>query len=160
MMTMAPASYRETLLLYYEEEIEGEAYFATLATRFSDPDHREKLRLLAKVEAHAAFGVEPLIEKYALVPRAADTLIRKGVAEAQSETSDWAALLSDMRRTYPVYTEQFRVLEAAAPSEDRPHLAFLTRHEVAALEFLALEETRPEDSAKPLRAYLSDGPEV
>lgn len=44
-------AYLRTLLLYYEEEIIGEAYFHGLARHF---DEREKIVLLARVERRAA----------------------------------------------------------------------------------------------------------
>ena len=74
--------YLETLQLYYEEEIEGEAYFARLSERFDDPDHARKLHLLAEVERHAAEGVAPLIEKHGLTPRPTEALIESGHADA------------------------------------------------------------------------------
>ena len=60
--------YLDTLQLYYDEEIEGEAYFARLSERFDNPDHKHKLDLLAQVERHAADA--PLARRgEALLPR-------------------------------------------------------------------------------------------
>jgi len=64
-------TYTDTLLLYYEEEIMGEAYFNALAPNFSDPLVARKLLLLASVEQHAALAVAPLISKYGLTARPA-----------------------------------------------------------------------------------------
>lgn len=146
--------YLDTLTLYYEEEIEGEAYFAGLAERFDDPDHRRKLQLLAEVERHAAAGVAPLIAKYALTPRPTAELVASGQAEAAAEGLEWPALLGGMRQSYPGYVAAFEALERLGPPEDRARLSFLTEHEVAALRFLALEETDPGASAATLEAYL------
>lgn len=160
MMAGADTRYHETLLLYYEEEIEGEAYFDALSKVFSDPDQSEKLNLLAQVEGHAARAVAPLIAKYGLTPRSTDRLTTMGQGEAQDTRADWAALLDDMRMTYPGYVEDFRALEDMAPAEDRRKLEFLTLHETAALEFLALEATQPRESAGPLRRYLAQTPDT
>ena len=58
--------YLDTLLLYYEEEVQGEAYFNGIADRLSDPDHQAKMQLMAKVENFAAASVLPLIRKHNL----------------------------------------------------------------------------------------------
>ena len=58
-------NYLKTLLSYYEEEIEGEAYFYGLIDHFEEQD---KLTVLARVERRAAESVVPLLEKYKLVP--------------------------------------------------------------------------------------------
>jgi hypothetical protein len=147
-------TYLDTLLLYYEEQIEGAAYFAELARAFDAPDRIEKLMLLAEVERHAAAGVAPLIAKYRLTARPSAALVASGKSQARGTPADWAALLSEMTRSYPGYLSAFEALEVMAPSEDRPRLAFLTQHEVAALEFLALEKINSAQSAAPLRDYL------
>ena len=61
----ATGRYLKTLLSYYEEEIEGEAYFYGLVDHFEEQD---KLTVLARVERRAAESVVPLLEKYKLVP--------------------------------------------------------------------------------------------
>lgn len=160
MMAGEDTQYHETLLLYYEEEIEGEAYFSALSQAFSDPEQSQKLDLLARIEDHAARAVAPLIAKYGLRPRSAAELKLMGQEAAQDTPVDWLALLDDMRATYPGYVEDFRALEDMAPAEDRSRLAFLTQHETAALEFLALEATQPNQSSEPLRHYLQQSPVI
>ncbi len=61
-MTSIDAPYLKTLLLYYEEEIMGEAYFYALAGQFDGTAEREKLALLAAVERRAADVVRPLVD--------------------------------------------------------------------------------------------------
>jgi hypothetical protein len=151
--------YLDTLLLYYEEEIAGEAYFRAMAAKFTVSDQRDKMILLAEVEAHAAKGVAPLLEKYALVPRNVEELRRLGQGEAEADTNSYAESLVQMQQTYPGYVDDFLALEALGPAEDRERLAFLTGHEYAALEFLALEARGVADSVAPLRAYLASDPE-
>ncbi len=153
-------TYLETLLLYYEEEVEGEAYFNELAARFDAPDAKEKLTLLADVERHAADGVAPLLAQYDLTPRSTDELSEMGRKDAQRTRIDWQDLLAGMNKAYPGYLTSFHKLEAMAPEADRPCLSFLTEHEVAALKFLELEAQDPGGSAAPLRAYLATDPAV
>lgn len=154
----AETTYLETLLLYYEEEVEGEAYFNELATRFEAPEARGKLWLLAEVERHAAEGVAPLLTQYGLVPRPVEELSERGRKDARNTTANWQDLLAGMKKTYPGYLASFEKLEAMAPAADVPRLSFLTEHEVAALRFLDLEGRDPAVSAAPLRAYLATDP--
>ena len=65
-MTKASQKYLDTLKLYYEEEVEGEAYFAALAERLTDPDEKRKMQMMADVETFAAAAVKPLLDKYRL----------------------------------------------------------------------------------------------
>ncbi|MEO1200983.1 MAG: hypothetical protein AAFX39_17470, partial [Pseudomonadota bacterium] len=138
-MSAPDPNYLKTLLLYYEEEIEGEAYFAELACAFDHPDHKRKLELLADVERHAAKVVAPLIAHYDLIPRPAVDLMASGQESARATDANWDALLAEMTKTYPGYVDDFRALERMGPKRDQLLLSFLTEHEIAALAFLSLE---------------------
>jgi len=149
--------YLDTLKLYYEEEIEGEAYFDGVAERLEDPDHKQKMHLLGRIEEYAAASVVPLLEKHGLTPRSAQTLCQSGQAQADNSTADWNKLITGMQKTFPGYVEDFERLEALAPPEDLPLLKILTAHEVAAVEFLMLEALGDVNSAGPLLHYLKTG---
>ncbi|MEM7190794.1 MAG: hypothetical protein AAF439_14390, partial [Pseudomonadota bacterium] len=148
--------YRETLTLYYEEEIQGEAYFDTMAERMDDPDHAQKMRLMADVERRAAAHVRPLLARHGLEPRPADTLLAEGRDEAEADSKDWDTLIAQMRRTFPGYITDFLRLEAMAPIDDRGPLACLTAHETAAIEFLEREAAGRSDSTEPLMHYIAE----
>ena len=150
--------YLETLQLYYEEEVEGEAYFLELAKAFDDPAHKAKLVLLAEVERHAAEAVVPLLERHHVTPRFVEMLRKMGREDARATTPDWAKLVAGMTETYPGYLVAFETLETMAPAEDRPRLSFLTEHEVAAIRFLKLEAENPALSVGPLEDYLAADP--
>ncbi|SLN48997.1 hypothetical protein PEL8287_02558 [Roseovarius litorisediminis] len=154
-MTPAPTqAYLNTLLLYYEEEIEGEAFFNGLAEWSEHPSQREKLHLLAAVEDHAAKVTLPLIRKHGLIPRCEDDLFRSGRKMARKAAKPWGALLAEFARVFPGYIEDFQRLEAMAPPEDLPRLKLLTEHEVAAVEFLNLEISGEKNSVEPMMNYL------
>ena len=68
--------YRTILLIYYEEEVEGEAYFHSVADRLTDPDEARKMHLLGDVERKAADSVKPLLTKRGLTPRPDEELHR------------------------------------------------------------------------------------
>lgn len=157
-MTQPDQTYLAKLLLYYEEEIEGEAYFEELARRFPAPEQAKRLTLLAEVERHAAQGVAPLVAQYGLTPRSVESLTVSGHAQARRAPDTWAGLLEEMNRTYPAYLAAFEALEAIGPDSDQPRLRFLTEHEVAALEYIALENAGAAQSYAPLERYLASDP--
>ena len=144
--------YEETLLLYYEEEIMGEAYFYGLVEHFSE---QEKLGALAMIERRAADSISPLLEKYNLVPRDESVLREKGIDWVKRhESFDWSELMTYILNRYPGYLEDFKALENLAPEDDRDALRMLTNHEVAAIEFAEKELAGNPDSMSPLRDYL------
>jgi len=158
MTAQAPTQkYLDTLQLYYEEEVEGEAYFDEIADRLQNPDHKQKMHLMAQVENYAAASVLPLLEKHGLTPRDSDVLIASGKSQGQSSTTDWPELIAGMRKIFPGYIDDFARLEAMAPAEDLPLLKILTAHEVAAIDFLELEAKADPASADPMRHYLKTG---
>ena len=151
----ATDKYLKTLLSYYEEEIEGEAYFYGLADHF---EQQEKLTVLARVERRAAESVVPLLEKYELVPRDESELKTRGEGYVGRHASlDWFEFMTYIVNRYPGYLEDFTTLERMAPEEDLYALNNLTDHEVAAIEFAQRELTGDPDSLAPLYDYLDPG---
>ncbi|MEM6305352.1 MAG: FAD-dependent oxidoreductase [Pseudomonadota bacterium] len=146
--------YLETLLLYYEEEIAGEAYFIALADRV-DADAAVGLRLLGDVERHCAAIVAPLLAKYGLKPRPTPDLIDQGRADADRGPQTYPEMIAYMRKTFPAYIGDFERLEAMAPAEDLPVLKRMTEHEVVAIEFLERQGTGAPDPTGPLTVFLS-----
>ncbi|MEM6622754.1 MAG: FAD-dependent oxidoreductase [Pseudomonadota bacterium] len=147
--------YRETLTLYYEEEIIGEACFDTLAARMTHADHAQKMRLMADVERRAAAHTRPLLDRHGLTPRDTGDLLAMGRAQAEDETADYPDLIAKMRDTFPGYVLDFLRLEAMAPTADRAALALLTEHETAAIDFLEREAAGRSDSTDPLIRYIN-----
>lgn len=158
-MSTLSDEYLATLLLYYEEELMGKAYFYGLCAHFPDTDQQNKLRLLAQVEHHSAQAVRPLIDKYALEPRRAEELSAIGATKVDAHKHwTWLELVTYMVQRYPRYLDDFAYLENLAPEEDQPPLRFLTRHEVAAIAFAEQELAGDADSASPLNRYLAELP--
>jgi dimethylamine/trimethylamine dehydrogenase len=143
-------AYLPTLLQYYEEEVEGEAWFAALAAAMPLPRQREKLLLLADVERRTAEAVRPLIDRYGLTPKPQAILAASGRAQAASAPQNWDGLIARMRKTFPAYMPQFEALERMAPPADRPVLARMTAHERAAIDFLEREAKGDPDCTAPL----------
>jgi dimethylamine/trimethylamine dehydrogenase len=149
--------YLATLLRYYEEEIEGEAYFGALADRRTDPAESEGMHLLAEVETYAAAAVAPLLRKYDLYPASTEALHARGRAQAAAAPEAWAALIDSMRESFPGFIDDFERLALLAPAEDMPPLKVLTDHEHAAIAYLEREARGDPDSVQPLRHYLKTG---
>ena len=151
----ATGKYLKTLVSYYEEEIEGEAYFYGLVDHFEEQD---KLTVLARVERRAAESVVPLLEKYKLIPRDESELKARGESYVQRHASfDWLEFMTYIVNRYPGYLEDFTALEKMAPGEDLYALNILTDHEVAAIEFAKRELAGTPDSLAPLYDYLDPG---
>jgi len=146
--------YHKTLLVYYEEEIMGEAYFNGLARLYANAGAREKLILLAQVERRAAEAMEPLLRKYDLKPRKETVLLELGTAQAEKEKRSWPEFVEYMIKRFPAYIDDFEGLERLAPKVDLPPLKVLTEHEVVAIEFAEKEFSGDEDSTAPLHRYL------
>ncbi|MEM9139696.1 MAG: hypothetical protein AAGB15_07675 [Pseudomonadota bacterium] len=151
----AAADYLPTLLQYYEEEIAGEAFFQELADRLPEQHQKEKMRLLADVEARTAAIVHPLLLRYGLTPKDTAALMTEGKGGADSVPQDWDALIGYMADKFPDYIDDFKRLEAMAPDADRPLLEQMTEHEVAAIEFLERERAGRTDATEPLTRFLS-----
>ena len=150
--------YLETLKQYYEEEVEGEAYFAALASQQPTPERRDKMQALADVEATAAKSVLPLLAKYKISPKPSAELRKSGTAQARDASEDWSVLVNSMLETFPGYVDDFERLESLAPEHDLPALKVLTAHEVAAIQFLECEATgRGGASLEPLNHYMETG---
>ena len=151
-MMRATDKYLKTLLSYYEEEIEGEAYFYGLVDHFEE---QEKLTVLARVERHAATSVVPLLEKYDLVPRDESELKTRGESYVGRHASfDWFEFMTYIVKRYPDYLEDFTALKRMAPEGDLYALNTLMDHEVAAIEFAKRELAGDPDSLAPLYDYL------
>ena len=151
----ATPAYLETLQLYYEEEIAGEAYFRALADRVDTPEAAAHLRLLAEVERHCAAIVAPLLAKHGLTPRPTPLLVDEGRADADKGPQTYPEMIAHMRKTFPAYIDDFERLESLAPAEDLAVLKRMTEHEVVAIEFLEREAAGATNSTEPLSRFLS-----
>jgi dimethylamine/trimethylamine dehydrogenase len=151
--------YHATLRSYFEEEIEGEAYFEALIPFFDEPGAAGKLALLARIERCAAEVTRPLLARHGLEPRPDEELRAMGVrwvAEREDRHTSWQDFVGRMARDYPRFIPMFEDLEAMAPEADRPRLAVLTEHEHVAIRFAERELAGDPDAADVLRRYIAD----
>ena len=149
------SDYEAALLLSYEEEISGEAYFARLAELYSGRQS-QALLLLAKIERCTAFTIRPLMDRHRLV--AADPVELRAVGRAEAEThigDTWQTLVAGMVSKFPDFVEEFEQIERLAPAEDSELIGVLKAHEIAAIEFVRKEAKGAPNSLAPLEAFLA-----
>ncbi len=155
-MTKTERTYEETLVAYFEEEIEGEAYFHALAEHFDEPGAAEKLHLMAEVERCAANTMLPLLARHGL-KTCDEGMLREHARTRVGRDSErtWAGFVEHVADFYPTYIDDFEALEAMAPQQDLNLLERLTLHEHVTIDFAKLERDGVEDSSKPMRDYVA-----
>jgi hypothetical protein len=153
----AEQSYLDGLLQAYEAEIAGETYFRTLTDVFSEPDHHEKLMVLAKVERRTAKILRPLIKGHHLEPLDSAALAVQGKTWVKERAFQrWKDLMENMTTRYPRIIEKFKALEAAGPGEDKCALNILVEREIALLAFAEHEVAGDANSLAPVQAFLME----
>ncbi len=148
--------YSAALLLFAEEEIAGEAYFARLASFHSGRQSRALL-LLARMESVVGAAARPLLAGYRLATADATALRSAGQTEADAKAGmPWRDLVSEMTADFPAFIEEFEQVERLAPADERAVVRVFRKHEVAALEFAKLEAGGNADSLAPLERFLAE----
>jgi hypothetical protein len=149
------SDYEAALILSYEEEISGEAYFARLAEFYSGRPS-QALLLLGEIETCTAAAIRPLLDRHKLVTADPAGLWAIGRAEAEIHNGDtWPTLVAHMVKKFPDYVEEFEQIERLAPAGDQDLIGVLKAHEVAAIEFARKEADGRPDSLAPLEAFLA-----
>ena len=150
------SDYEAALVVSYEEEISGEAYFARLAEFYSGRQSRALL-LLAQIEKCTALAIRPLLDRHRLVAADPAKLRAIGRAEAETHIGDtWQTLVAGMVSKFPDFVEEFEQIERLAPVKDRELIGILKEHELAAIEFARTEAAGAPNSLTPLEAFLAD----
>lgn len=150
-----PSEYHATLLLFYEEEVMGEAFFAGLARKFPAPRSDRAMHLLSKMERCVVDGVLPLLDRYGLRPRSDAELHRIGSMEAEQwVTSTWQDYMTSIATKFPIFLEEFAALRRVAPEADLPLLKIFDDHEVAAIDFAKREIAGDPDSIVSLTDFI------
>ena len=136
---MKNPKYTLLVLEAYEGEVAGAAYFDGLALVY--PQHSSFLQKCAALERETANRLIGLLQKYQLTPSAQATLEQRGALDARmAAAGDWSLLMRQSIKSYAIYVEEFKVLEAMGPAEDQPILAALTAHELQLIEWMQAEK--------------------
>jgi dimethylamine/trimethylamine dehydrogenase len=149
------SDYQAALVVSYEEEISGEAFFARLAEFYSGRQCRALL-LLAEIERYTASAIRPLMDRHRLVAAEPAELRAIGREEAETHIGDtWQTLVAGMASKFPDFVEEFEQIERLAPAGDKARIGILKEHELAAIEFARKEAKGAPNSLVPLEAFLA-----
>ena len=144
--------YASALKASYEEEIEGQAFFAGLAARH--PERGEALRLIARIEHVTADILRPAVVRAGITPADPGELTARGQAEAAADNRPWAVVVHAMAQDYPTYVQEMAQTLAKAPPRDRAAMAALVAHEQAIVDFALADLRGDDDCLRPLLTFL------
>jgi hypothetical protein len=142
------------LLEAYRGEVAGEAYFSALAQETSEPDRAHKWRTLAQLERLVANRIRAALEERGIPIPATEADWQRGLRSATEYIAmPWRDALVRLQPELDRYVRDFEVSESRMPEDLLPLAQFVTAHERALLEFVAMElDHQGTDSlAAPLR---------
>jgi hypothetical protein len=149
-------SFEQAFALCFEEEIAGEADFATLATAEPDPRHAALVAKLARIETASAWHLRPLATALGLTPVDEAAVRRKGRVAARNRTGrPFADFMAQIVRDYPAYVEEFAQPSEPSPPEARALARLLADHEVAMIDMARIFLAGEGDPHAPLDACLA-----
>ena len=157
-MTIEPRSFptpADGLRAFYEEEISGETFFASLAS-FHSGEAREALLLMSAIEGAMLEVLAPMARRLGVDPARAAAIRDEGRTEAEALKSlGWTEMLDRMCLDYPVFVAEFEAVANAAAPEDRDGARLLLDHEVALLDYARAARDGRQDSLMILEGFLS-----
>ncbi len=137
----------------YLGEIAGELIFLGLADRY--PEHRDKLELLARVEATTATELRAVLATAPTHDEMDQARQRGNDSAAQFAAANWTDMLKSIQPYINDAVERMRAAEAEAPASMASIYQRFTAHEQALADFITLE-LRGEESSAPAREYLGE----
>ncbi len=153
-MSTASNEYRDGILLAWQGEQWGRAFFEQLAEATEDADRRAKWEVLAELEEATGNRLAPLVADDADRASAEGYGRVDTVVAAYSELP-WLEALEQMMTILDPAIERFRELLAMAPDEDRETVQILFDHEVALKRFAERELAGDcQTSLDPVRAVI------
>ena len=153
-MSTASNQYRDGILLAWQGEQWGKAFFEQLAEATEDADHHAKWKVLAELEEATGNRLAPLIADDADPASAARTRRVEPAVAAYSQLP-WLEALAQMMTILDPAIERFRKLLAMAPDEDRETVQILFDHEIALKRFAERELAGDQQtSLDPVRAVI------
>ena len=137
-MSTASNEYRHGILLAWQGEQWGKAFFEQLAEATEHSERRAKWKVLAELEEATGNRLAPLVADDADLTSAAGHR-RVDTAVAAYSELPWLAALEQMMTILDPAIERFRELLAMAPGEDRETVQILFDHEIALKRFAERE---------------------
>lgn len=134
----------------YQGEVLGEAYFAAMAKRISDPAVREKVELLASLERSTKELLEPVIRRLGVSAEPDQAIL-----DAAGNVGDveYLPMLKAFVAAAAEYLGRYRQLRSVVEPSDAAIVDQLIAHEFA-FELFARRELagENENSTEPIRA--------
>ena len=153
-MSNTPSEYRDGILLAWQGEQWGKAFFERIAQATEDAGQRAKWEVLAELEEATGNRLLPLLDPDAERPSAEGYRALDAAVDTYAKLS-WTEALEQMVPVLDPAIERFEKLLAMAPNEDRETVQILVDHEVALKRFAERELAGdPQTSLDPVRAVI------
>lgn len=156
-MTIEPRSFAtpaDGLRTFYEEEISGETFFATLSS-FHSGEACAALLLMSAIEGAVIGKLAPMARRLGIDPARTAAIRDAGRTEAEAMRSlGWSEILDRMCRDYPVFVAEFETIANAAEPKDRDGARLLLDHEIALLDYARAAKDGRAGSLMILETFL------
>ena len=153
-MSAPSKEYRDGILLAWQGEQWGKAFFERLAQATEDAGQRAKWEVLAELEDVTGNRLLPLLDPNGERPPAEGYRALDAAVDTYSSLS-WTEALEQMIPVLDPAIERFEKLLQMAPDEDRETVQILVDHELALKRFAQRELAGDtETSLAPARAVI------
>ena len=153
-MSNTSNEYRDGILLAWQGEQWGKAFFERIAQATEDAGQRAKWEVLAELEEATGNRLLPLLDPDAERPSAESYRALDNTVDTYAKLS-WTEALEQMVPVLDPAIERFERLLELAPNEDRETVQILVDHEVALKRFAERELAGdPRTSLDPVRAVI------
>ncbi len=153
-MSNTSNEYRDGILLAWQGEQWGKAFFERIAQATEDAGQRAKWEVLAELEEATGKRLLPLLDPDAERPSAEGYRALDAAVDTYAKLS-WTEALEQMVPVLDPAIERFEKLLEMAPNEDREAVQILVDHEVALKRFAERELAGdPRTSLDPVRAVI------
>ncbi len=153
-MSNTSNEYRDGILLAWQGEQWGKAFFERIAQATEDAGQRAKWEVLAELEEATGNRLLPLLDPDAERPSAEGYRALDAAVDTYAKLS-WTEALEQMVPVLDPAIERFEKLLEMAPNEDREAVQILVDHEVALKRFAERELAGdPRTSLDPVRAVI------
>ncbi len=129
-MSNTSNEYRDGILLAWQGEQWGKAFFERIAQATEDAGQRSKWEVLAELEQATGNRLLPLLDPDAERPSAEGYRALDAAVDTYAKLS-WTEALEQMVPVLDPAIERFEKLLEMAPNEDREAVQILVDHEVA-----------------------------
>ena len=137
---MTIEEFRDCLLDYYQTEVRGEAFFASVLEKFDEPDHRYKIGSLLQLETETKARLRPTILELGGSVEEFESSRAAGRSRAASMTTrDWEEFVVVLNKVGEPLTKRQREVSEIAPPPYRELALSMKVHGESIQEFTERE---------------------